>query len=75
MAREEGSGGAGEDEAGEDGDGQDVLLDLIAALGLGGAEDDALDAVVDAAACFEGDRGGRVGEVVQVRLKEPEGLA
>ena len=66
---------AGENKTSKDGDGQDVLLDLLAALRLSRAKDDALDAVVDTAACFEGVGVWGGGEVVQVRLEEPEGLA
>lgn len=74
MSGQEGRGNAGEHQAGQHGDGQNVLLDLVAALGLGGAKDDALDLVVDAAARLEGVRRGGGGEVVEVRLEEPEGL-
>lgn len=74
MCGQERGGDAGQDQAGEQGDGQDVLLDLLAALGLGGAKDDALDAVVDAAARLEGGRVGGVGQVVEVGLEQPEGL-
>lgn len=74
MFGQEGRGNAGEHQTGQHGDGQDVLLDLLAALGLGGAKDDALDLVVYAAACLESVQVGGAGEVVEVRLEEPECL-
>lgn len=74
MGGQKGGGNAGQDQTGEDGGGQDILSDPLAALGLGGAKDDALDAVVNAATGLEGVRVGCVGEVVQVGLEEPKGL-
>lgn len=73
MPGKEGRGDGGEHQAGQHRDGQDVLLDLLAALGFGGTEDDALDLVVYAAACLEGVRVGVSGEVVEVGLEQPEG--
>jgi hypothetical protein len=74
MGGEEGRGDAGQHQARQDGDGQDVLADLLPPLGLGGPEDDALHAVVDAPARLEGDRVWGAREVVEVRLEQPEGL-
>ena len=51
---EEGRRYARQDQTREHRDGQHVLLDLLAALGLGGPEDDALDAVVYPPTCLEG---------------------
>lgn len=74
MPGKERRGNTGEDQTGKHGYRQDVLLDLLAALGLGGPEDDALDLVVHAAACFERVRIGDGGEIVEVGLEEPECL-
>lgn len=74
MGGQEGRGDAGQDQAREHRDGQDVLLDLLSPLRLGRAKDDALHAVVDAAARLEGDGTRGAGEVAQVRLEQPEGL-
>lgn len=74
MTREPGGSHAGEDQARQDSHWQGVLLDLLAALRLGGPEDDALDLVVNTAACLERVRVGVRGEVVKVGLEEPEGL-
>lgn len=75
MGREKGSGNAGKDDAGQDGDGQDILLDLLFPRGLWGAEDDALDLVVYAPTCLEGIGGGCGGEVAEIGLEEPESLS
>jgi hypothetical protein len=74
MGGEEGHCNAGQHQAREDRDGQDVLLDLLPPLRLGGPKHDALHAVVDPAARLEGDGVGHAAEVVEVRLEEPEGL-
>ena len=74
MGGQKRGGYARKHQAREDGDGQNVLLYFLAPLGLGRPKDDALDAVVDAATCLEGDRIGRTCEVVQIGLEEPKGL-
>lgn len=74
MCRKEGRCYAGEHQAREDSDGEDILLDLLPPLRLCGTKDDALDAVVYPPASLEGNgvRGAR--EVVEIGLEEPEGL-
>jgi hypothetical protein len=74
MTGKPGGGHAGEYQARQDGNGETVLLDLLAALWLGGPEDDALDLVVYAATCLERVRVGVRGKVMEVGLEEPEGL-
>jgi hypothetical protein len=74
MSREPRRGYAGEHQTRQDRDGQNVLLDLLALLRLGGAKDDALHLVVYATALFEFIRVRVARQVVQVRLEEPEGL-
>jgi hypothetical protein len=74
MGGQEGRGNARKHQTGEHRHGQHVLLDLLPPRGLGGAKHDALHAVVDAPARLEGNRVRGTGEVVQVRLEEPEGL-
>lgn len=74
MCRKEGRCYAGEHQAREDSDGEDILLDLLPPLRLCGTKDDALDAVVYPPTSLEGNgvRGAR--EVVEIGLEEPEGL-
>src|SRR5690242_16145524 len=74
MGGKEGRGDAGQHQTREHRGRQHILLDALAACGFGGAKDDALHAVVDAPACLEGIRVRGGGEVVEVRLEEPEGL-
>lgn len=74
MSGEEGRSYAGEDQTGQDGDRQDVFLDLLAPLGLSRTKYDALDLVVYPPACLESVRIWGSGEVMEVGLKEPERL-
>lgn len=55
VSWEERGGDARQDQTGEHAHRQDVLLDLLPPRGLGGAKDNALDAVVYAATGLEGD--------------------
>ena len=74
MSGKPGGRHTGNHQARQDGNGENVLLDLLAALRLGGPENDALDLVVYPATCLERVRIVVCGEVVEVGLEEPEGL-
>jgi hypothetical protein len=74
MTGEEGRSYSTEHKTGQQSDGQDVLGNLLSADGLRRTKDDALDLVVDAAACLESVGGGSLGEVAEVCLQEPESL-
>jgi hypothetical protein len=65
---------AGEYQAGENRDGQDILLDLLSPLRLCGTKHDALDLIVYAPALLECIRRRIASKVVEVGLEEPEGL-
>ena len=59
----------GEDEAGQNCDRKDVLLDLVVARGICESENNVLDLVIHASTCLEG-IGGRVnGQIVEVGLE------
>jgi hypothetical protein len=75
MFREERRGDAGQHQTRKDGDGHNVLPDLLPPLRLRRAKDDALHLVVYPSTCLERARAGVAGQVVQVRLEEPKGLA
>lgn len=74
MAGKEWGREAGKDETRENCDGKHIAPYALAVGGLGGAEDDALDLVVQTAACLESVRLRIAGEVVEVGLEQPEGL-
>lgn len=60
---------AGEDEAREDGDRENILLDLVMASRIGESEDNVLDFVVNSAARLKGVRLGVRRQIVEVCLE------
>ena len=69
-----GQGHAGENEAGEDADRQDIFLYFLVAANVRNAEYNVLHLVVYSSTGLECCGLGCRGEVVEVRLEEPEGL-
>lgn len=74
MTGEEGRSYSTEHKTGQQCDRQDVLGNLLSTYGLRRAKDNTLDSVVNAAARLEGVGGGRLSEVAEVCLQEPESL-
>lgn len=76
MARQEGGSNAGEDQTRKNGHWKHIPPNaLAAAVIVGGAEDDALDLVVQTTACLKSVGLGVAGQVVEIGLEEPEGLS
>jgi hypothetical protein len=57
-------GDAGEDEAGENGNGKDIFLDSVMSRGISQAKNDMLDLVIHSSADLEGARLRIRGEIV-----------